>query len=75
MGRNFFRRVEIAFPVLDNKTKRRVIREGLRPYLVDNTQSWEMQPDGRYKKKNARGGVLRGAQGMLLAELAAKERD
>jgi polyphosphate kinase len=75
MGRNFFRRIEIAFPVLDNKTKRRVIREGLRPYLVDNTQSWEMQSDGRYKKKSARGGVLRGAQGMLLSELAAQERD
>lgn len=75
MGRNFFRRVEVAFPLLDNKTKRRVIREGIRPYLVDNAQAWEMQPDGRYRKKNARGGKLRGAQGMLLADLAAKERD
>jgi len=75
MGRNFFRRIEVAFPLFDGKTKRRVIREGLRPYLVDNAQAWEMQPDGRYRKKQSRGGKLRSAQGMLLEELAAKERD
>ncbi|MBV8656375.1 MAG: polyphosphate kinase 1 [Burkholderiales bacterium] len=75
MGRNFFRRIEVAFPLFDGKTKRRVIREGLRPYLVDNAQAWEMQPDGRYRKKQARGGKLRSAQAMLLEELAAKERD
>ena len=75
MGRNFFRRIEVAFPLFDKKTKRRVIREGLRPYLVDNAQAWEMQPDGRYRKKSARGAVLRSAQHMLLAELGAKDRD
>lgn len=74
MGRNFFRRVEVAFPVLDPAIKKRVIREGLRPYLVDNCQAWEMQPDGRYRKKNARGGKARSAQAMLLGELAAGDR-
>jgi polyphosphate kinase len=75
MGRNFFRRIEVAFPVFDLKTKRRIIREGLRPYLVDNAQAWEMQSDGRYRKKPARGAKLRSAQAMLLTELAAKDRD
>ncbi|WP_269531290.1 polyphosphate kinase 1 [Chitinimonas sp. BJYL2] len=75
MGRNFFRRIEVAFPIFDAKSKRRIIREGLRPYLVDNTQAWEMQPDGRYRKKTPRGGKARGAQAMLLDELAAKARD
>ncbi|QNM98846.1 polyphosphate kinase 1 [Chitinimonas koreensis] len=75
MGRNFFRRIEVAFPILDPKTKRRVIREGLRPYLVDNCQAWEMQPDGRYRRKTSRGDRRRGAQIMLLEELAAKDRD
>ena len=37
MDRNFFRRVEVAFPVLDPRLKRRVIREGLRANLADNT--------------------------------------
>lgn len=75
MGRNFFRRIEVAFPIFDRNTKRRIIREGLRPYLVDNAQAWEMQSDGRYKRKQSRNGKPRHAQAMLLSELAAKERD
>lgn len=70
MDRNFFRRIEIAFPVLDPRLKRRVMREGLRPYLVDNCQAWEMQPDGRYRRKTARG-TRRAAQMLLLRELQA----
>jgi len=71
MQRNFFRRVEIAFPVLDPQLKRRVIKEGLRCYLLDNAQTWEMQPDGHYRRKTPRR-AGRGAQNVLLAELAAK---
>ncbi|AOY00866.1 polyphosphate kinase 1 [Jeongeupia sp. USM3] len=74
MGRNLFRRIEIAFPVLSPKVKRRVIRESLRPYLVDNAQAWEMLADGRYRRKSARGGKRRNAQLSLLAELGAKQR-
>jgi polyphosphate kinase len=74
MGRNLFRRIEIAFPVLNPKVKRRVIRESLRPFLVDNTQAWEMLSDGRYRRKVARGAKLRSAQAQLLADLAAGER-
>src|SRR5205807_10126508 len=36
MARNFFRRIELCFPVLDPGLKRRVIREGLHPYFEDN---------------------------------------
>jgi len=69
MDRNFFRRVEVAFPVLDPRLKRRVLREGLRAYLSDNTQSWEMLENGRYRRRHARG-ARRSAQQMLLSELA-----
>ncbi|HSC81221.1 MAG TPA: polyphosphate kinase 1, partial [Chitinolyticbacter sp.] len=72
MGRNLFRRIEIAFPAINPKVKRRVIRESLRPYLVDNVQAWEMLSDGRYRRKPTRGAKARSAQAMLLAELAAK---
>jgi polyphosphate kinase len=34
MERNFFRRIEISFPVLEAKLKRRVMKEGLKPYLA-----------------------------------------
>lgn len=74
MERNLHRRIEIAFPVLDPKAKRRVIREGLRPYMVDNVQAWEMLSDGRYRRKTSRGGRERSAQGRLLADLALKSR-
>jgi polyphosphate kinase len=41
MERNFFRRIEICFPVLEPKLKRRVLKEGLKPYLADNAQAWQ----------------------------------
>jgi len=48
MERNFFRRIEVAFPVLDPRLKRRVIKEGLKSYLADNCQAWDMESDGQY---------------------------
>jgi polyphosphate kinase len=51
MERNFFRRIEVSFPVLDPKLKRRVFKEGLQPYLADNTQAWEMNSQGNYLVK------------------------
>ncbi len=53
MERNFFRRIELAFPILDRKLKRRVINEGLRIYLTDNQQAWEMDADGNYHPRRA----------------------
>ncbi|MEW9899574.1 polyphosphate kinase 1 [Chitinivorax sp. PXF-14] len=70
MTRNVFRRIEIAFPILDPKIKKRVIREGLRPYLVDNVQAWEMNADGVYRRKTSRSGIPRFAQQYLMEELA-----
>ena len=70
MDRNFFRRVELCFPVLDKKLRQRVIKEGLMPYLRDNRQAWDMDGDGVYKRKNSRGTLPRSAQQSLLGELA-----
>ena len=54
MERNFFRRIELCFPVNDKKLKRRVIDEGLSPYLADNAEAWEMDGDGVYAQKKPR---------------------
>jgi polyphosphate kinase len=70
MDRNFFRRIETAFPVLNPKLKKRVIGEGLKPYLRDNMQAWEMQPDGSYRHRRKRGAKACCAQTELLALLA-----
>jgi len=70
MGRNFFRRIELCFPVLDPALRRRVIREGLQPYLDDNVQAWVMDADGVYTRARPRRGRPRSAQEELLFTLA-----
>ncbi|MDH4094690.1 MAG: polyphosphate kinase 1 [Betaproteobacteria bacterium] len=69
MGRNFFRRIELCFPVLDPALKRRVIREGLQAYLDDNCQAWTMDADGVYTRLRPRRGRPRSAQEELLFTL------
>lgn len=69
MERNFFRRIEVAFPVLDAKLKKRVVKEGLRGYLADNCQAWDMDGDGNYRIKPTRR-VRTCVQELLLGELA-----
>ena len=49
MNRNFFRRVEVAFPVRDKKLKQRVIDEGLKGYLKPECPVWEMDATGGYR--------------------------
>ncbi len=51
MERNFFRRIELGFPILDPKLKKRVITEGLKFYLADNQQSWDMNSEGHYQRR------------------------
>jgi polyphosphate kinase len=50
MDRNFFRRVEVAFPVLDKKLKKRVIDEAFLFALRDNQRAWLQQSDGQYER-------------------------
>lgn len=66
MDRNFFRRVELAFPILDKKLKQRVIREGLMVHLRDNALAWTMKPDGSYTIKRVTGKKRRASQEILL---------
>jgi len=69
MDRNFFRRIELCFPLLDAKVKRRAVAEGLKPYLDDNVQAWDMQPDGTFKRAK-KAGKSKCAQMLLLKGLA-----
>ena len=73
MGRNFFGRIELCFPVLDRRAKERVIQEGLKPYLSDNSQVWEMDSEGSYRRKKSTGRIPRSAQDHLLGMLAADQ--
>jgi polyphosphate kinase len=74
MGRNMFRRVEVAFPVRDQVLRKRVVDEGLRAYLADNVDAWELDSDGVWTKvKKRRGSKARSAQDALLARMRAPE--
>ncbi len=70
MNRNFFRRIEVCFPLLDKKLKKRVLDEGLKIYLRDNVQAWEMSADGSYRRKKIRNTAPVCAQTTLIAQLA-----
>ena len=54
MDRNFFRRVEVAFPVLDPLLKRRVIRESFTLAFKDNSRAWAQQPDGKFVRVSSK---------------------
>jgi polyphosphate kinase len=72
MDRNFFRRIEICFPVLEPRLKKRVIREGLSAYLGNDIEAWDMSADGQYRFRKGQRGRSGHAQNVLLDQLAAK---
>ncbi len=65
MDRNFFRRIEVAFPVRNPRLKKRVIDEGLRVHLKDNVLAWQMDGDGVYHRKRHRKAAFSGQQALL----------
>jgi polyphosphate kinase len=70
MERNFFRRIEVAFPILDKPLRKRVIAD-LQFYLDDNVQTWELQSDGSYRRLVAGDAPAFSAQQALLNEMSA----
>ena len=57
MDRNFFRRVEVSFPITDSDAKARILDE-LGLYLKDRAGAWQLAHDGSYhrlSKSNAKG--------------------
>ncbi len=50
MGRNMFRRIEVAWPIRDAALRQRVIDECLVPYLHDRQDAWAQRADGSYER-------------------------
>ena len=49
MRRNLYNRVEVVFPVLDQRLQRDIVHI-LETYTRDNTQAWDLAPDGVYHR-------------------------
>jgi polyphosphate kinase len=74
MGRNMFKRIEVAFPVRDAALRRRVVEEGLGMCLADNADAWLLGRDGEWRQPPRRGRAPpRSAQTELLARLRAPD--
>ncbi|MET0202787.1 MAG: RNA degradosome polyphosphate kinase, partial [Casimicrobiaceae bacterium] len=73
MGRNLFRRIEVAFPVLDPELRKRVIDEGLDVYLADNVDAWDLHADGAWVKcRPQKGERAVAAQAQLLDRMSTR---
>ncbi|MBU6378968.1 MAG: polyphosphate kinase 1 [Gammaproteobacteria bacterium] len=70
MGRNFFKRVEIAFPIRRSKYQRRLLQD-LETYLRDDTEAWDLDAEGRYHRAQPQSGSGVCAQRELLAAYTA----
>jgi polyphosphate kinase len=70
MDRNFFRRIEVCFPIEEKRMKKKIWKDGLQTYLSDNVQAWLLQSDGTYKQVSAGNANPRSAQQLLLTEMA-----
>src|SRR5690606_18774768 len=69
LDRNLLRRVETCFPILDPGLAARVYEESLRNYLADNTQAWQLESDGSYRRVQGDAEHPHSAQLALLEKL------
>lgn len=69
MDRNFFRRVEVCWPIQNKILRKRIIAE-IEIYLKDNRQAWILQSDGSYSTPLLNDEHTFSAQQTLLHNLA-----
>ena len=69
MPRNFFRRIEVTWPILAPAARDRVEKQILGTSLADDTKAWRLNPDGTYRRR--RPGPIRSQQRFI--EIARAE--
>jgi polyphosphate kinase len=74
MPRNFYRRIEVGFPIEDGVLRERLIKEILGGSLADSVKARFLQPDGSYQKTGpAKGQKARRSQFEFMALANAAE--
>ena len=74
MGRNLFRRIEVAFPIRDSAIAKRVVAESLWACLADNRDAWVLGAEGIWRKARRRKNApVYASQAALLATMRATE--
>jgi polyphosphate kinase len=71
MPRNFFRRIELAYPLLDPRLKQRVEQQILATCLSDSVKAWKLHADGTYRKRRRRDPAVRSQERFI--EIARAE--
>ena len=71
MPRNFFRRVEVAWPVLAPALCDRIEHQILATSLADDQKAWRLQPDGTYRRRKSSARGVRSQQRFI--EIARAE--
>ncbi len=61
MQRNLSKRLELLFPVIDPRHRRRLI-EAMEIYFADNVKAWRLLADGTYEKVAGKGPRVRAQQ-------------
>jgi hypothetical protein len=72
MPRNFFRRIEVMFPVEDPRLKSRVVGELLQVALNDNVKARHLEPDGTYTRLTPAEGEI-GVRSQIIFQALARE--
>ncbi len=72
MPRNFYRRVEIAFPIESPKLREEIITEILPAFLNDRVKARELQPDGSYMRLKPRPGEAHSQAQLFFRERSRK---
>ena len=68
MPRNFFRRIEVVFPIEDGNLRERITDELLGLTLADTVKARFLQPDGAYQRpQRKRGAPARESQAEFVA--------
>jgi polyphosphate kinase len=65
MPRNFFRRVEVTWPVRSEAVIKRIEEQLLPISLADNVKSWILRSDGKYERRKTDGTPVRSQEAFI----------